>query len=91
MRFDLENEKTIRNYRTRVLQAEAANRHGREHSRNPIQEQEHLIDLATALGEDVRTFATPVTPGPALSRDRVCRLIQSTSWGSSSSTRVRAE
>jgi bacterioferritin len=58
-RFDLENEtETIRNYRDRVRQCEALEElpiveHIRE---NLIQEREHQIDLATALGIDVPTL-----------------------------------
>lgn len=56
LRFDLDNEvTTIRNYRTRVRQCEALNEFAiAEQIRNIlVQEQEHLIDLATALGEAV--------------------------------------
>jgi bacterioferritin len=55
LRFDLENERvTILNYRERIRQAEAMGEFGlsevlREIS---VQEQEHLTDLATALGID---------------------------------------
>jgi bacterioferritin len=55
LRFDLENEsETIRNYRQRVKQCEALDEYAiAEHIREILkQEQEHLIDLATALGED---------------------------------------
>ena len=56
LRADLQNEMdTIRNYRQRLRQCEAMGEYAiaedlREILRN---EQEHLIDLATALGEDV--------------------------------------
>jgi bacterioferritin len=56
LRFDLQNEnETVRNYRTRVRQAEALGEFAiAEHLREILkQEQEHQIDLATALGEDV--------------------------------------
>jgi bacterioferritin len=56
LRFDLENEsETIRNYRRRVRQCEELGEFAMaEHIREILkQEQEHLIDLATALGEDV--------------------------------------
>ena len=56
LRFDLENENdTVRNYRIRVRQAEALGEFAiAEHLREILkQEQEHQIDLATALGEDV--------------------------------------
>ena len=56
LRFDLDNEvATIANYRARIRQAEALEEYAlcevlREIS---IQEQEHAIDLATALGIEV--------------------------------------
>lgn len=56
LRFDLANEnETIRNYRERVRQAESLGEFAiAEHLREILkQEQEHQIDLATALGEDV--------------------------------------
>lgn len=56
LRFDLENENdTIRNYRDRVRQCEALGEYAMaEHLREILkQEQEHQIELATALGEDV--------------------------------------
>jgi bacterioferritin len=55
LRFDLENEnETIRNYRTRIRQCEALGEFAMaEHIREIlIEEQDHQIDLATALGED---------------------------------------
>jgi len=55
LRFDLENEnETIRNYRERVRQCESLGEYAMaEHIRDILkQEQEHQIDLATALGED---------------------------------------
>ncbi len=56
LRFDLENENvTVKNYRERVRQAESLGEFAiAEHLREILkQEQEHQIDLATALGEDV--------------------------------------
>ncbi len=56
LRFDLENEnETVRNYRDRVRQCEALGEFAMaEHLREIlVNEQEHQIDLATALGEDV--------------------------------------
>jgi bacterioferritin len=56
LRFDLDNENnTVRNYRERVRQAESLGEFAvAEHLREILkQEQEHQIDLATALGEDV--------------------------------------
>lgn len=55
LRFDLENETdTIRQYRERVRQCEALGEYAMsEHIREILkQEQEHLTDLASALGED---------------------------------------
>ncbi len=62
LRFDLENEnETIRNYRERVRQCEALGEYAiAEHIREILmQEQEHQIDLATALGEDVPDVTKP--------------------------------
>jgi bacterioferritin len=56
LRADLENElETIRAYRERVTQCEALGEYAIAETIREIlqQEQEHLIDLATALGEDV--------------------------------------
>jgi bacterioferritin len=56
LRADLENENdTVRNYRERVKQCEALQEYGIAEDIREIlrQEQEHQIDLATALGEDV--------------------------------------
>jgi bacterioferritin len=56
LRFALENEtETIRDYRERVRQCEALGEYAMaEHIREILmQEQEHQIDLATALGIDV--------------------------------------
>jgi bacterioferritin len=56
LRFDLDNEvETIKNYRDRVRQADALGEFAlAEHIREILmQEQEHAIDLATALGIDV--------------------------------------
>lgn len=53
--FDLENEnETIRNYRQRVRQCEALNEFAMAEQIRQIliDEQDHQIDLATALGED---------------------------------------
>lgn len=55
LRFDLENERvTIANYRTRVRQADALGEFALSEILREIlvQEQDHLIDLATALGVD---------------------------------------
>ena len=56
LRFDLENEnETIRNYRTRVRQCELLGEYAvAEHIRQILmQEQDHQIALATALGIEV--------------------------------------
>lgn len=56
LRFDLENENaTVRSYRTRVRQCEALGEYAMAEQIREIlvQEQEHQIDLATALGIDV--------------------------------------
>jgi len=56
LRFDLDNEnETIRNYRERVRQCEALGEFAMAEQVRQIlvQEQDHQIDLATALGEDV--------------------------------------
>ncbi|HEY2588689.1 MAG TPA: ferritin-like domain-containing protein [Tepidisphaeraceae bacterium] len=62
LRADLENERvTIANYRTRVRQADAMGEFALSEVLREIlvQEQEHLTDLATALGID------PPDPGEA--------------------------
>jgi bacterioferritin len=56
LRFDLENEnETVRSYQQRVRQCEALREYAMAEQIREIlvQEQEHQIDLATALGEDV--------------------------------------
>jgi len=56
LRFDLDNElETIRNYRERVKQCEVLGEFAiAEHIRKVlVNEQDHAIDLATALGIDV--------------------------------------
>ena len=56
LRFDLNNEnETISNYRERVRQCEALGEFAMAEQIRQIlvQEQDHQIDLATALGEDV--------------------------------------
>ena len=62
LRFDLTNEvETIRNYRRRIRQADELNEFAlSEHIRDILlQEQDHLVALATALGID------PPNPGIA--------------------------
>ena len=56
LRFDLDNENdTIRNYRDRIRQCEALGEYAMAEQIRQIlvQEQDHQIDLATALGEEV--------------------------------------
>ena len=56
LRFDLDNEnETVRNYRERVRQCEALGEYALAEQIRQIlvQEQDHQIDLATALGEEV--------------------------------------
>jgi len=56
LRYDLDNEnETIRNYRDRIPQCEALGEYAMAEQIREIlvQEQDHQIDLATALGEDV--------------------------------------
>ena len=56
LRADLENENaTVRAYRERVIQCESLQEYGIAEDIREIlrQEQEHQIDLATALGEEV--------------------------------------
>ena len=60
LRADLENENaTIRAYRERVTQCEALQEYALAEEIREIlrQEQEHQIDLATALGEEVPNLA----------------------------------
>jgi bacterioferritin len=62
LRFDLDNEnETIRNYRIRVRQCEALGEYALAEQIRQIlvQEQEHQIDLATALGVDVPDVTKP--------------------------------
>jgi bacterioferritin len=62
LKFDLENEnETIKNYRIRVRQCEALGEFAMaEHIRQIlVQEQDHQIALATALGVDVPDVTTP--------------------------------
>jgi bacterioferritin len=62
LRFDLANEnETIRNYRVRVRQCEALGEYALAEQIREIlvQEQDHQIDLATALGVDVPDVTQP--------------------------------
>jgi bacterioferritin len=56
LRYDLDNEnETVRNYRDRIRQCEALGEYAMAEQIRQIlmQEQDHQIDLATALGEEV--------------------------------------
>src|SRR6266404_7210363 len=56
LRYDLDNEnETIRNYRERIQQCEALGEYAMAEQIREIlvNEQDHQIDLATALGEEV--------------------------------------
>jgi bacterioferritin len=56
LRFDLDNEnETIRNYRQRIPQCESLGEYAMAEQIRKIlmQEQDHQIDLATALGIEV--------------------------------------
>ncbi len=62
LQFDLDNEnETIRNYRERVRQCEALGEYALAEQIRSIlvEEQEHQIDLATALGKDVPDVTRP--------------------------------
>ena len=65
LRFDLDNEnETIRNYRDRIRQCEALGEFAMAEQIRKIlmQEQDHQIDLATALGIEVPDMSKPVAP-----------------------------
>jgi bacterioferritin len=65
LRFDLDNEnETVRNYRDRVRQCEALGEFALAEQIRQIlmQEQDHQIDLATALGEEVPDLSTGPRP-----------------------------
>jgi bacterioferritin len=62
LRFDLDSEnETVRNYTERVRQCEALGEFAMAEQIRQIivQEQDHQIDLATALGEDVPSLGDP--------------------------------
>ncbi len=62
LRFDLDNEnETVRNYRDRIRQCEALGEFAMAEQIRKIltQEQDHQIDLATALGIDVPDMSKP--------------------------------
>jgi bacterioferritin len=66
LRFDLDNEnETIRNYRERIRQCEELGEFAMAEQIREIlvQEQDHQIDLATALGEDVPDLNRPARSG----------------------------
>jgi bacterioferritin len=65
LRFDLENEnETIRNYRQRVRQCESLGEFAiAEHIRDIlVEEQDHQIALASALGEGIPDLTVPDAP-----------------------------
>ena len=65
LRADLENENaTVRNYRERVKQCESLGEYAMAEVIREIlkEEQEHQIDLATALGEDTPDVSKAVKP-----------------------------
>ena len=65
LRFDLDNEtETIRNYQQRVRQCEALEEYAMAEQLRTIlvQEQEHQIDLATALGIDAPRMSKAPAP-----------------------------
>jgi bacterioferritin len=62
LRFDLDNEnETVRNYRDRIRQCEALGEFAMAEQIRKIlaQEQDHQIDLATALGIEVPDVSKP--------------------------------
>jgi bacterioferritin len=62
LRFDLDNEnETITNYRQRVRECEALGEYAMAEQIRTIlvDEQDHQIALATALGKDVNEVTTP--------------------------------
>ena len=62
LRFDLDNEnETVRNYRERVRQCEELGEFALAEQIRQIltQEQDHQIDLATALGVEVPNMSSP--------------------------------
>jgi bacterioferritin len=62
LRFDLDNEnETVRNYRERIRQCEEIGEFAMAEQIREIlvQEQDHQIGLATALGEDVPDLSRP--------------------------------
>lgn len=68
LRADLDNEsETIRQYRERLGQCEALGEYAIAEDIREIlrQEQEHLIDLATALGEEAPDLSRPAHEKPA--------------------------
>ncbi len=74
LRADLENENdTVRQYRERVRQCEALGEYAIAEDLREIlrEEQDHQIDLATALGEDVPDVSKPARRGPRRNERRV--------------------
>jgi bacterioferritin len=72
LRFDLDNEnETIRNYRERIRQCETLGEYAMAEQIRQIlvQEQDHQIDLATALGEAVPDVSSG-PKGPTVAKRR---------------------
>ena len=68
LRFDLDNEmETVRNYRERIRQCESLGEYAMAEEIRTIlvAEQEHQIDLATALGIDVPQVKPAKSPRPS--------------------------
>jgi bacterioferritin len=66
LRFDLNNENdTVRNYRDRIRQCEQLGEFAMAEQIRQIlmQEQDHQIDLATALGEEVADMSSSASEG----------------------------
>ena len=73
LRFDLNNEnETIINYRDRIRQCEALGEFAMAEQIREIlvQEQDHQIDLATALGEDVPNLGGRTAPRAARAKKK---------------------
>ena len=80
LRYDLDNEnETIRNYRDRIPQCEALGEYAMAEQIRQIlmQEQDHQIDLATALGEEVPDLGGGPKGAPCVNvADSCSQLIQ---------------
>jgi Ferritin-like domain len=79
LRYDLENEnETIRNYRDRIRQCETLGEFAMAEQIRQIlvQEQNHQIDLATALGEEVPDLSGGPKDAPWASGANAARVAQ---------------